>query len=269
EVDLEGADGVQKVVRVAPRWKPPEGEGATGIVFGFIVTVMEIAPGSPAEEAGIVPGDTVLSVGGQPALNAYDLWDIIEQNLDREVELSLLGEDGVEKTATLVPLSDPTEEESASGITVVSQSMPNEHETSRSYPFWKAVPEGFSTCIDTFILFRNEIKGWIVGRSSPQVTGPVGIFELTGEMAEAGISPLLNFTAFLSINLGIINLFPLPALDGGRIVFVALEWARRGKRVSPEKERMVHAIGFALLITLMVLVAYLDVIRIISGEGIF
>jgi len=99
------------------------------------------------------------------------------------------------------------------------------------------------------------------------VTGPVGIAQMTGEIAKAGISPLLEFAAFFSINLAILNILPLPALDGGRIAFVLLEWARRGKRVSPKTEGLVHFIGFAILIAAILVVTYQDVLRIISGES--
>ena len=269
EMELLGAGGEEKAVELEPRWKPPEGQGATGISFAYIVSIEEVAPGSPAAEAGIQPGDTVLSANGQPVRNPDDLQDTIEQNAGKEVELELRAGDGSERTVTLVPLSEPAEGESASGIQTVSLSLPNEHEISRHYPFHEAVPKGFRVCLDTFTLFRNEIKSWLIGRTSPEVAGPIGIFEMTGDVAQLGISPLLEFAAFLSINLGIINLLPLPALDGGRIVFVLLELVRRGKRISPEKERLVHAIGLALLLALAFVVAYWDVIRIVSGESIF
>jgi regulator of sigma E protease len=100
------------------------------------------------------------------------------------------------------------------------------------------------------------------------VTGPVGIAQLTGEVAKAGISPLLEFAGFISINLAIINILPLPALDGGRMVFVLLEWTRRGKRVSPKTEGLVHLIGFAMLMALIVVVTQQDIMRIISGESL-
>jgi regulator of sigma E protease len=96
----------------------------------------------------------------------------------------------------------------------------------------------------------------------------VGIAQMTGEVAQAGLSPLLLFAGFLSINLAIINILPLPALDGGRIVFVLLGWIRRGRRISPKTEGLVHAIGFALLIAAMLAVTYQDIIRIIAGESL-
>ncbi len=108
----------------------------------------------------------------------------------------------------------------------------------------------------------------IIGSTPVALAGPVGIAQLTGEVIKAGISPLLEFAAFLSLNLAIINLFPLPALDGGRIAFVLLEWVRRGKRISPKTEGLVHLVGFALLMAAILAITYQDIIRIISGDSL-
>jgi regulator of sigma E protease len=86
---------------------------------------------------------------------------------------------------------------------------------------------------------------------------------------EQGYRPLLDFAALLSINLAIINILPLPMLDGGRIMFVLLEIARRGKRVAPEKEALVHFIGLVLILTLAVVITYFDVLRVLRGESLF
>jgi regulator of sigma E protease len=91
---------------------------------------------------------------------------------------------------------------------------------------------------------------------------------MTGEFVRAGLSPLLEFAALISISLGIINLFPFPGLDGGRLAFVALEWVRRGKRISPQKEGYVHLVGFFILVTLLFVVTYFDILRIIQGESL-
>ena len=80
-----------------------------------------------------------------------------------------------------------------------------------------------------------------------------------------GLSPLLEFASLISINLGIINLFPLPALDGGRLVFVLLEFFRRGKRISPKKEWLIHTIGFFLLIAVFLAVTIQDIFRFVGG----
>ena len=90
------------------------------------------------------------------------------------------------------------------------------------------------------VLFKDGILGMIRGTVPVNVTGPVGLAQLTGEIVKTGIANLLSFAAVISLNLGIINIFPIPAMDGGRIVFVLLEWVRRGKRVSPKTEGMVH-----------------------------
>jgi regulator of sigma E protease len=105
------------------------------------------------------------------------------------------------------------------------------------------------------------IQAAVRGQMPFQVTGPIGIYQTTVEIAQTGIERLLEFTAFLSLNLFLVNLLPLPALDGGRLIFVLLEWLRGGKRVPPEKEGVVHAIGMVLLIALMVVVTFADYLR--------
>jgi len=146
--------------------------------------------------------------------------------------------------------------------------MPNPTIVSRSEPPWRAAPLAVSACIETFALFKNGILSTIAGTTPMAVTGPVGIAQITGEVAKAGISPLLEFAAFLSINLALINIFPLPALDGGRIMFVLLEWARRGKRIQPKTEGLVHFIGFAALIAAIMVITYHDIARIMSGGSV-
>ena len=90
------------------------------------------------------------------------------------------------------------------------------------------------------------------------LAGPVGIYNYTDEVAKTGFFSLLSWAALLSINLGIVNLLPLPGLDGGRLVFFAIE-GLRGKPIDPQKEGMVHFIGFALLMVLMVAVTWNDI----------
>jgi regulator of sigma E protease len=141
---------------------------------------------------------------------------------------------------------------------------------SESFPFWEAIPKGASEYVDVLVLFRNEFISWFKGGSGPEFTGPVGIAQVTGEVVEqSGWEALLELAALLSFNLGVVNILPLPMLDGGRIVFVLLEIARRGRRIAPEKEALVHLVGLALIITLAVVITILDVNRIIKGESLF
>ncbi len=102
------------------------------------------------------------------------------------------------------------------------------------------------------------------------MAGPIGITRLTGEIAQrGGLLPLLDWTAVLSVNLALINLLPLPALDGSRIVFALIEWVRGGKKVPPEREAMVHAVGMMLLLGLMLVISFADVRNWIIGRDAF
>jgi regulator of sigma E protease len=102
------------------------------------------------------------------------------------------------------------------------------------------------------------------------VSGPVGIAQATGEVVkEAGWKSLLDLTALLSINLAVINILPLPFLDGGRIVFVLLEIIRRGRRIAPQKEAIVHLVGLVFFMTFVVVISYFDIARIIHGDSFF
>jgi len=119
-------------------------------------------------------------------------------------------------------------------------------------------------------LARNQIIAIFHGGSGPDVAGPVGIAQATGEVVkESGWQTLLDFAALLSINLAIINVLPLPMLDGGRMAFVILEVIRGGRRIAPEKEAIVHLVGLALIITMAVVVTYFDILRIIGGGSLF
>ena len=124
------------------------------------------------------------------------------------------------------------------------------------------------SCIEALTLYKNGIIGLIIGTIPFTPAGPVGIIQITGEVAHSGISPVLELTAFISIALAITQLIPFPALDGGRMIFVIIEWIRRGKRVSARTEGIVHSIGFMILLGLLVLITYQDIIRWIGGGSL-
>jgi len=234
------------------------------LVTGQVV-VEEVALNSPAARAGIEAGDVIVSINDKPVHNIGDLHRYIQLNLGKEVTLLIKHSDSTTEDARVIPRWKPPEGQGAIGIMI---RLSNPTIISQHYPFWKAIPMGVGECIETFVIFKNGILSMIIGATPVAVTGPVGIAQITGEVARAGISPLLEFAAFLSINLAIINIFPLPALDGGRIAFVLLEWVRRGKRVSPKTEGLVHFIGFAMLMAVMLIITYQDIIRIISGDSL-
>ena len=137
-----------------------------------------------------------------------------------------------------------------------------------SQGFFSAVGTGWSRTVDTFVLVRNRVRSWIAGGDPITLSGPIGLARATDEIVErAGWLRLIELAALLSLNLAVINILPLPMLDGGRIFFVLIEIARRGRRISPEKEGLVHLAGFAVMVAFMLVVGYFDVIRAIAGDS--
>jgi len=235
-------------------------------VYVGTVTVTEVAFGSPAEAAGILAGDVILTAEGHTVNNTNDLSRYIQLNLGGNLDLTVQHLDGTTEDVSLSPRWRPPEDEGAIGVGITNEGLVEE---THSEPFWRAIPMGIGQTFDTMVLFKNAILSMFIGESDVGgVAGPVGIAQITGEVAKAGISPLLEWTAFFSLNLAIINLLPLPALDGGRIVFVLLEWIRRGKRIPPKKEGLVHMIGFFLLMAFILAVTLQDIIRIASGGSL-
>ena len=249
-------------VHLTPRVNPPEGQGAAGVTLSDArVSVVSVTEGSAGQQAGLRPGDLFVTIG--------DYRVLFEDSLSRAVadaQRLAPGQPvtvGVLRDGALIEMSLSPE---ASGLQADVEVAVRPEER-RSKPVWRAVPASVGQMAETMVLFRNEVSRWIGGRR-PEVAGPIGIAQVTGEVARSGISPLLFWTALLSLNLAIFNLLPIPALDGGRIVFVLLELVRGGRRVPPEKEQLVHLVGFALLIALVVAVSMNDLRRLIGGEGL-
>ena len=186
---------------------------------------------------------------------------VVERVTDPTSEISL------EEARRYDPSLDigDTVRQGAIGVTV---GLANAKVVQRSYPIWDAVPMSFGRIWDVLTLTRTGITRWVAGGPDPGLAGPIGIAQVTGEVARAGIAPLIELTAFISISLGILNLLPIPALDGGRLMFVVLEWVRRGKRISPQREGLVHLVGFVVLISLVIVMSYFDVMRILDGGSI-
>ncbi len=235
------------------------------VVEGQLV-VREVAPDSPAQGAGVEVGDTILSIAGHQTQNLNDISYYLHLNLGKSIPVELSGPGG-ERTVTLTPRWNPPEGQGPTGTTI---ELRDAHIVSQSYSPWEAVPLGARTTWETMVLMKNEVTTWFLGNApdAGDVRGPVGIFQLTGEVVRAGVDAVLRWTAFLSINLGIINMLPIPALDGGRVALIALEVIRRGKRLSPKREMMINMIGFALLITLIIVVSFFDISRVIRGESV-
>ena len=228
------------------------------------VTVASVSEGSPAAVAGVLPGDVIRELNGQRVENIRDLSYQLRLRLGAKASMDI-ERGGQLLRKDVVPRWKPPAGQGATGISI---DLVNAHETSRHQPFFSAVGNGGRRTIETLVLIKNEITGWFIGTNEPEFAGPVGIAQITGEVARLGILPLLELAALLSLNLAILNILPLPALDGGRLLFLGIELVRRGKRISPQREALVHLAGFVVLITTVIVISYFDILRIARGDSL-
>jgi len=171
------------------------------------VMIEDVAASSPAQAAGIEPGDRILKINDTSVKNRATLSYQIQLHLGKQVSMVVQKPDLTEKTVVVKPRWNPPQGEGATGVTMASADA---MVVSESQPFWEAIPNGFVHCWEILVLFRNEVVGWFIRSSAPQLAGPVAIAQLTGQVVEAGISPVLEFAALISINLGIFNLLAFP-----------------------------------------------------------
>ena len=226
------------------------------------VAVAQVENNSPAQAAGLRPGDVITHAGGREIEQGNDLVRATMLNAGSEMEWTVERE-GRTEIVRLVPRVNPPEGQGATGIQI---SMVNLHQETRYEPPWTAVAHGFTNTWEILRLLQQEISSWISGTRTPQLSGPVGIAQVTGEVTQqGGLRGWLVLSILFSINLAVLNLLPIPMLDGGRLVFVGLEWVRGGKRVPPEREGLVHLIGFIVLIGFILVITYQDITRLIQG----
>jgi regulator of sigma E protease len=234
------------------------------VVKGQVV-IQEVFVGSPADLAGIKVGDTILSINDMTVNSVGELSREIQLRLGAQVSLDIKHADTTPETINVVTRWKPPEGQGSLGT--VSQTM-NPVIAPESLPFWRAIPKGVSSVFETLILYKNGIIGMIIGAVPFVPAGPVGIVQVAGEVAHSGVSPVLELTAFISIAIAITQLIPFPALDGSRMLFVVIEWLRRGKRVSPRVENLFHSIGFMILLAFMILITYQDIVRWVTGGSL-
>lgn len=226
---------------------------------GFYTTTIDrIIPNSVAEEVGLQPGDKIISVDGQKIHIKQEIDTIIFETKDTPVEIEFL-RSGDKLTEIVTPKMhndrfiigfEPKSGENTI-INILTQS------------FWEVVYIVKQVIIGVIKIFSFQV-------AKDQVAGPLGVMEIIGEAYQEGLKSsiyraiqyLLSITTIISANLGVMNLLPIPALDGGRLVFLFFE-ALRGKPIDVEKEGMVHFIGFALLMVVMVIVLFNDISRIL------
>ena len=216
----------------------------------------EILPDKPAAISGLSAGDTVLAVNNIKIATWKELVEIIQANANTTVTLEVqkIATGQIEQVA-ITPEQDLNTNRGVIGvISHFDKYHPGIIESA-----WLSIKNTALILVQMLVALQNIIFG-----SAPaEVTGPVGIVKLTGQFAQLGFISLLQFAAFLSLNLGLINLFPIPALDGGHFIFLAIEAIRR-KPLNRRALEIIHMMGFALLISIMVLVTYKDIVNVLT-----
>lgn len=229
------------------------------------VFVDQVASGSPAQQSGMQAGDTILKVDGRMVENRGDVRYFAALRTGADVTLLLQGADGTQREVSALVRWNPPDGQGAMGIALAGD---GQKVVTESLPFWRAVPDGARIAWETLVLTKNGIEQSFIQKSAPDMAGPIGMAQVTVEIAREGVGPLFRLAALLSLSLGITNFLPLPALDGGRLLFVGIEWVRRGRRISPQKEGLVHLVGFFILMTLAGVLAFLDIMRIVNGGSL-
>jgi regulator of sigma E protease len=227
------------------------------IYFAFLgvplyqsTAIGELLPGGRAEEVGLQSGDILRTVAGVQVNSWNDLVAAINSHPEQEIVIEY-ERGGRLQTVNVVPRRDPQ-----TGVGLIGISP-----ETRRFAVFRSLQLGFTHTVWFIRFIGASIIQMVTGRVVPDVVGPVGIIQIVGEVARTGAVNLLSLAAIISVNLGLLNLLPIPALDGSRLMFLLVEGVR-GKPVDPRKESFVHFVGFTVLILLMLLIAYRDLVRL-------
>jgi regulator of sigma E protease len=227
------------------------------------IQIGQVQPGSPAETSGLLTGDVVLSINGESVNTVSQLQAIVKRQQGQPTDFSVRRGDQVQ-SIVITPRTETPQGQGALGVGLqpiqLGPAVPVPHGPIESLGF------GFKRTVDVIGLTLSAPAMVISGRLSPEMARPTGLPGMTsiaGDAAAAAIEsgwlvPILMVAGLFSAGLSVANMLPLPALDGGRLLFVVIE-AVRGRRVSPEREGLIHLVGMAVLLTLMVFISFNDI----------
>ncbi len=224
-----------------------------------------VLAGAPADEAGLKLGDLILSVDGREISRWEELSEIVRASEGKTLELAVRGKDGDVRRVRVTP--EPREERDRIGEvigTVYMIGVSRDFESVEVGPFEAVALAGEYTWGFTSIIFQT-LGRLLQGRvSASDLGGPIMIAQEAGRRAATGLDPLLRFLALISVNLGVINVLPIPVLDGGHLAFFLVE-AIRGRPLSLRVRELAQQVGVFLLVALMVFVVFNDISRIVGG----
>lgn len=210
-----------------------------------------IIPNEPAAAAGMMPGDKILAIGGEKIATWNDLLKVMAKNGAQETVFQV-DRAGSVRNYKITPNFNKEAKRAMVGIAPKF--------TTKSMSVVESVRTAFTYEVRIITGMINGLKQIITRKSAAELSGPLGVAQMAGSVAEQGILPLLSFIAFLSINLAIINLLPVPALDGGHFVVLLIEGVR-GKPLPLIWQERIQMVGIALLLLLTVFTTFKDITR--------
>ncbi len=221
------------------------------------IQIYGVLPGTASAEAGVRDGDLIMAIDGTPITDAAGVRQAVRASEGRPVSLRLRRSSDVLELA-VTPRMNPQTNALALGI-----SLGPEYVLER-LPLEEALPVSLIRTGEMVVNMVGGLAKVVVREAPAELAGPVGIAEMTGRAARAGTPTLLQFMAFLSLNLAIFNILPVPGLDGARLLFIGIE-AVRGRRVNPQLEGAFHLAGMLLLLALMLVVSFRDIQKLVAS----
>lgn len=255
--------GRQVELTAEPSEDPTSGIGSIGVAPIYPPVIEGIAADMPAARAGLQEGDIVVSIDGAPVNSYYDVYDTVTNYTEGAPALVL----GITRGAETLQIPVTPVYDMGVSAWRIGISRPAMPKAAVSPGFFESFGAAAGRCVEMTANLYDVLVKMLSGKlSSKAISGPLEIAAISGRTAEQGLLPLLNLMAFISLNLGIVNLLPLPVLDGGQITILGIEGALR-RDLSVKVKDWIMRVGVALLMLLMVFVVYQDIGKMISRMG--